>query len=40
MLKRTHFFLKDDKTLEKLKTILDDKNFSISKYYDREVFKL
>lgn len=32
MLKRTHF-LKDDETLEKIKTILEDKDFSISKYW-------
>lgn len=32
MPKRTHF-LKDDEILEKLKTILEDKNFSISKYW-------
>lgn len=37
MPKRT-YFLKDDETLEKLKTILDDKNFSISKYWIKQSY--
>ncbi len=32
------YFLKDDETLEKLKTILDDKNFSISKYWIKQSY--